>query len=429
MERREFLLSLAAVTLRRAPTLRIDADRLNRNLSALSAFGRTPEGGVSRVAYSTADRDGRELVAGWMRDAGLETEIDLAGNLVGRRAGADTNLPPIVMGSHTDSVPHGGNYDGPVGVLGAVEVAHTLSEASMTTRHPLEVVVFQNEENGKTGSRAMVGEVESRELELPSHTDKRIGEGIAFIGGDPDRLDQMRRREGDVAAYLELHIEQGAVLDQASTDIGVVEGIVGIKRWNVTIEGKANHAGTTPMDQRRDAVLTAGRFIDAVHEVATGMPGRQVATIGKMEVHPGAPNVVPGRVDLTLEIRDLAMATIDGVVERVQREAERIARQNQTTVTFEPYYVSRAAPTDERLRRQVEAASTMLGLSHSRMPSGAGHDAQSIALIAPAGMIFIPSVDGISHSPKEFSRPEDIEAGANVLLQTLLGTDEATTLG
>jgi len=429
MKRREFLLAAAAVTLRRAPTLRIDGERLNRQLGELKAFGRTPEGGVSRVAYSEADRDGRAYVMELMRQAGLDAHIDVIGNVIGRRAGSDANLPPILMGSHTDSVPHGGNFDGPVGVLGAVEVARTLDEAKLTTRHPLEVVIFQNEENGKTGSRALVGELEQRELDLPSHADKTIGEGIAFIGGDPTRLDEAIRAQGDVAHYLELHIEQGAVLHARSIDIGVVEGIVGIKRFNVVIEGKANHAGTTPMDQRSDALLTAGRFIDEVHEVATRLPGRHVATVGKIEVHPGAPNVVPGRVDLSLEIRDLKMEKIDEIYESIDARAREIAARNRTSVSLEPYYLSRAAPTHENLRRHVEESSDAMGLTHLRMPSGAGHDAQSIARIAPAGMIFIPSIDGISHSPKELSRPGDIEAGANVLLQTLLGTDASNAFG
>jgi len=425
MLRREFLasLSLLAFQTRALSEVRIDGGRLNRHLGELARFGRTPEGGISRVAYSDADLEGRAFAMELMRAAGLAASIDHAGNVLGRRNGTEASLPPLMLGSHIDSVPHGGNYDGQVGSMGAIEVAHTLSDTGTATRHPLEVMLFQNEENGKTGSRALSGEIRDGELDLVSHTDKTIGEGIAFIGGDPAKLDEVRREPGDIAAYLELHIEQGAILDQKSIDIGVVEGIVGIKRWNVTVTGFANHAGTTPMDQRHDAMLTAGRFVDAVNAVATEMSGRHVATVGKLEAHPGAPNVIPGRVELSLEIRDLEMDKIDRVFEAVAEAARELAARNGTTIALEQYYLSRAAPTDMRLRELVASSAEALGLKTLWMPSGAGHDAQSIARLAPVGMIFIPSVDGISHSPKEYSRPEAIEAGANVLLQTLLATD------
>ena len=425
MHRRNFLASLGFLAFQtRAPSeVRVDGGRLNRHLGELARFGRTLDGGINRVAYSEADREGRAFAMELMRAAGLEASIDDAGNVLGRRNGTDANLPPLMFGSHIDSVPHGGNYDGQVGSMGAIEVAHTLDDTGVTTRHPLEVVLFQNEENGKTGSRALSGEIRDGELDLPSHTDKTIGEGIAFIGGDPAKLDEVRREPGDIAAYLELHIEQGAILDERSIDIGVVEGIVGIKRWNVTVTGFANHAGTTPMDQRHDAMLTAGRFVDAVNAVATEMSGRHVATVGKIEAHPGAPNVIPGRVELSLEIRDLEMDKIDRVFEAIAAEARELAARNETTIAFEQYYLSRAAPTDMRLRKLVAGSAEVLGLRTLWMPSGAGHDAQSIARLAPVGMIFIPSVAGISHSPKEYSRPEAIEAGTNVLLQTLLATD------
>jgi N-carbamoyl-L-amino-acid hydrolase len=437
MDRREFLLGIGATALpiSRAfsaqsdseaasdDRVRIDGDRVNRRLRELSLFGRTEEGGISRVAYSDADREGRAYAMAAMGEAGLDVHIDVAGNIVGRRAGTDLNLPPIAFGSHIDSVPHGGNFDGQVGSMGAIEVAQTLSEAGIVTRHPLEVLIFQNEENGKTGSRALSGEVEERELDLPSHSGKTIGEGITFIGGDPSRLGDARREPGSIACYLELHVEQGAVLHGSRIDIGVVEGIVGIMRWNVTVEGFANHAGTTPMNQRRDAMLTAGRFIDLVNTVVTETPGRQVGTVGKLEAHPGAPNVVPGRVALTLEIRDLEMTKIESIHDHIVRESREVAQRNETSISFDRYYVSRAAPTHPSLQTIVARSAETLGLTKLSMPSGAGHDAQSIALLAPVGMIFVPSVDGISHSPKELTRPEDVANGTAVLLGSLLAAD------
>ncbi|MGH9319391.1 MAG: Zn-dependent hydrolase [Vicinamibacteria bacterium] len=427
MHRRQFLLGVSALALspRLSPAeIRVDGARLNRRLSELSRFGRNLEGGVSRVAFSEADRDARELVALWMREAGLEVQVDFAANLLGRRRGQDSNLPPLLFGSHIDSVPHGGNFDGPVGSLAAIEIGHSLRDSGIETRHPLEVVVFTNEENGKTGSRAMAGELTGEELSLPSHTEKSIGEGIAFLGGDLDRIDEVRRRSGDVFAYLELHIEQGAVLDRRGIDIGVVEGIVGIERFNVTVEGFANHAGTTPMSERRDALLTASRIVESVNRIASETEGRQVATVGKIAAHPGAPNVIAGKVDLSLEIRDLDMARIDSLFRRIESEAREIAGKGATSVRFDKYYTSKGALCDERLRTVIRDSAEALGLSALSLPSGAGHDAQSIALLAPMGMIFVPSVEGISHSPAELTHPEDIEAGANVLLRALRAIDD-----
>ena len=433
MNRREFALSAVAAggavfppRLVKQPwqtTPRVNGRRVNSHLRELAEFGKNPQGGISRVAYSEADLAGREYVMGLMRAARLDPSIDAAGNIIGRRLGTDPNLPPLMLGSHIDSVPEGGNYDGQVGSMGAIEVAHTLADNAVVTRHPLEVAIFQNEEGGKTGSRALSGEVEPAEFDLVTRSGLTIGDGIGVIGGDRSRFDSARRQPGSIAAYLELHIEQGAILDKQDIDIGVVEGIVGIKRWRVTVEGFANHAGTTPMNDRRDALLAASRFVDAVNRVVTEMPGRQVGTVGQLTPEPGAANVVPGRVTLSLEIRDLEMDKIDVVYRGVEAEGHRIGEQTGTTFAFEQYYTSYAAPTDERIRRLVAEAAGELELNAMRMPSGAGHDAQSIALLAPVGMIFIPSVDGISHSPQEFTRPEDVENGANVLLRTLLKLD------
>ncbi len=402
---------------------RVDGERLNRRLAELGQFGANPEGGVSRVAYGEADLAAREWVLGLMADAGLDAGIDGVGNLVGRKPGTVSGLRPISIGSHIDSVPGGGNYDGQVGSMGAVEVAQTLADAGHALRHPLEVLIFQNEEGGKTGSRAVVGVVQPRELDVVTASGMSTRDGIAAIGGDAGALDAVRRQPGDIAAFLELHIEQGAVLEREGVRIGVVEGIVGIRRWFVVVEGFANHAGTTPMNQRRDAMVTAARIIDHVNDVALTTPGSQVATVGRLEAEPGVPNVVPGRVTFTLEIRDLAMEKIASVFETIEAGAHEIAARNDTSVVFDEFYESRAAPTEERIRALIEESAEGLGLPHMRMPSGAGHDAQSMADIGPIGMIFVPSVDGISHSPRELSHPEDITAGADVLLHTILKID------
>lgn len=401
----------------------VDGARLNARLEALSRFGRNLQGGVTRVAYTDEDRQARAWVLDLMRAAGLDARIDAAGNLVGRRAGRDPSAPPLVMGSHIDSVPEGGRYDGCVGSMAAIEVVETLRDRGLETRHPVEVCIFQNEEGGLVGSRALSGELGEAELEVRNASGRTRREGIAFLGGDPSRLAEVRRRPGDVAAYLELHIEQGGILDEQRLDIGVVQGIVGIGWWRVTVEGEANHAGTTPMHRRRDALVAAARFVDGVHRLARETPGRHVMTVGQLRVEPGAPNVIPGRVELTLEIRDLDRRVIDRLVEQARALADRVGAESGTTFRLEPVDHHDPALADERIQRVIDEAARGLGLRTLAMPSGAGHDAQSMARFAPIGMIFIPSVGGYSHTAKEYSTPEAIANGANVLLRTLLALD------
>lgn len=401
----------------------LDGPRLNANLKALSAFGANPQGGVSRVAFSDADRAGRVYVMDLMREAGLEVTIDFAGNIFGRRAGSDSTLRPIVFGSHIDSVPDGGNFDGTVGSLAAIEAARTLREQGTRTRHPLEIVVWANEEGGLYGSRAVSGQLTSRELANRAWSGKSIEDGMAFLGGAPSRVGEVRRRPGDIATYLELHIEQGGTLERDAVNIGVVEGIVGINQWEVTVTGTQNHAGTTPMDQRQDALLATARFVDMVNRVVRAEPGLQVGTVGRIQAIPGAPNVIPGRVVCSLELRDLDAAKIQSLFRAIEGEATRIGSANGTAFTFRPLHENVPAPSDARVRGMIADAARTLGYSARPMPSGAGHDAQAMAQLGPMGMIFIPSIGGISHSPKEFSTADDIVRGARVLLAAVLLAD------
>jgi N-carbamoyl-L-amino-acid hydrolase len=358
-----------------------------------------------------------------MREAKLEVSVDAAGNIVGRRAGSDAALKPLMTGSHIDSVPAGGSYDGQVGSLGAIEVAQTLAENNVRLRHPLEVVIFQNEEGGTVGSAAIARGLTEKDLGHVANSGKTVREGIRLIGGDPDKLAGAVRRKGDLAGYVELHIEQGGVLYQEKVNIGVVEGIVGVYWWDVTVEGFANHAGTTPMNQRHDALLAAARYVDVVNRVVTSIPGRQVGTVGKLQAFPGAYNVIPGKVTTGLELRDLDAAKVQVMFERIQAEVRQIEAATGTKFDFKQVSASPPAPTDVRFRRAIDDAAKSLGLTTKLMPSGAGHDAQEIAVLCPVGMIFVPSRDGISHSPREFSEPADITNGANVLLHTLLRLD------
>ncbi|MGH7567970.1 MAG: Zn-dependent hydrolase [Gemmatimonadales bacterium] len=404
--------------------LRVNGARVIDHLAGLSQFGRDPQGGVSRVAFSDADVAGRAFAMGLMRAAGLDVRVDAVGNILGRRAGAVASAPPILFGSHIDSVPEGGNYDGDVGSMSAIEVAHTLQEARYANRHPLDIVIWADEESGLTGSRGYIGDLPAEELRRPGRDGIPLGEKIRRIGGDPDRLAAARHDPGSVAAYIELHIEQGGILDRAGTPIGVVEGIVGIHHYDVTLTGFANHAGTTPMDQRRNALLAAAELVLAVDRIVRADPGRQVGTVGRLAVKPGAPNVIPGEVALTVELRDLDMRKIDALWERILAEGRAVAARHGVALTFERQHANVAALTDPGMRAVIADAARGLGLATRSMPSGAGHDAQNLARICPMGMIFVPSVEGISHSPRESTRPGDVEQGANVLLQTILRLDQ-----
>jgi N-carbamoyl-L-amino-acid hydrolase len=261
------------------------------------------------------------------------------------------------------------------------------------------------------------------ELSNRSVSGRTIAEGITAIGGDPTRLAEVRRNRGDVAGYLELHIEQGGTLERDGIQIGVVEGIVGIHEWDVTVTGFANHAGTTPMDQRHDALVAAARFVDMVNRTVRGTPGRQVGNVGRIQAFPGAPNVVPGKVVLSLELRDLDDAKITRLFETIRENSKAIATDVGVTFDFQRLSEDTAALTTPWVRDVIASVATELGLTSKRLPSGAGHDAQAIATIAPMGMIFVPSVGGISHSPMDFTRPQDVVNGANVLANTLLELD------
>lgn len=402
--------------------LRVNGVRLNGWLAQFDSIGRTPTG-INRVAYSDADLAGRAFTLKLFRDSGLAPRIDAAGNIIARVPGTNASLKPILIGSHVDSVTDGGNYDGPVGSFSAIEVARSLREQNVRLKHPLDVVVWQNEEGGTIGSKAIIGEVTNADLDKVARSGKTIREGTGIIGGDVSKLQSAVLKRGDIACYMELHIEQGGLLEKAGLNIGVVQGIVGLKWFEVTITGFANHAGATPMDQRQDAMLAAAKFTVAVHDAITREPGRQVATVGRMVVSPNTTNVIPGQVVLTIDLRDLDSAKLTrftGVFEKLARD---IGAATNTTFVFAPLIDSKPAIADEQVMQWIESSTAALGLTKQRMPSGAGHDAQEIAHIAPMAMIFIPSIGGISHSPNEFSKPEDITNGANVLLNAVIAAD------
>ena len=404
---------------------KVDQGRLEATIMSLAEFGVMENGETNRVAFSDADLAGRAYIISLMQVSGLDVSVDFAGNITGKRAGKDPSKKPIGFGSHIDMVPNGGNYDGCVGSLAAIEVVRTLNEKGIQTEHPLEVFIFSNEEGGVVGSRALVGDLKKEALNVKNSTGFTMREGINRIGGDADRIAEVERPEGSLTAFLELHIEQGGILDREQIDIGVVEGIVGIKWWDVNIQGFANHAGTTPMALRKDALLAAAKFIVAVNEVTNSFEGKQVGTVGRISALPGAPNVIPGEVVLSLEIRDLSSEKIVNLFTAMEKRTKDIETETGTEFTFTPIDVTSApALTDTRIQALITEEVKALGLSSKQMQSGAGHDAQEMAKISPVGMIFVPSVNGISHSPKEYTFPEDMANGANVLLRTLLAIDK-----
>ncbi|TAD84059.1 MAG: Zn-dependent hydrolase [Bacteroidetes bacterium] len=409
-----------------ATALRVNGKRIETRIFELAKFGLDDKGRGYRVAYTNGDVQGRAWFMNLMQKAGLNPSIDAAGNIVGRRSGSNPLLKPIAFGSHIDMVPDGGNYDGTLGSIAALEVIEVLNENNIVTQHPLEVIIFANEEGGTIGSQALTDGLTPAGLAQKSPMGLTVEQGIRAIGGNPNALASCLRKKGDLKAFLELHIEQGGILEREKLQIGVVQGIVGIVHWEVTVQGFANHAGTTPMNQRQDALLAASKFIVAVNRVATAQQGNQVGTVGKIEVQPGAYNVVPGKVILGLEIRDLSAAKIENLFAQMQQRATAIAAETKTTISFNRQ-ANAVAPalTSPAVQKVVETAAKSLGLSTKYMQSGAGHDAQHMAHIAPTGMIFVPSIGGISHSPKEYSTPADMANGANVLLQAIFQLDKS----
>jgi N-carbamoyl-L-amino-acid hydrolase len=413
-----------------APVIRTDASKLRERLETLSTFGRPAGGtfadGVSRVAYSDADVAGRTYVMAQMKAAGLQPRIDPAGNIFARRPGTD-NLPPILFGSHIDSVPSGGNFDGDLGSLSALAVLEALEAAHLRTRHPLEMVVWAHEEGfafgrGLACSRIVAGDFKPADLDEVWNGLRRA-DAVRKIGGDPARMSEARRPKGSHHCYLELHIEQGGTLDRTGVPVGVVEGIVAIDRFDATITGAANHAGTTPIVERHDALLAAAHLTVAVRDAVTRVPGRQVGTVGRIEATPNSPNVIPGFARISIELRDLSPATLVTMMDDIRARAREIAANTQTTIEFTQTMQAAPAVATPEVQRAIETVASAAGLQTSRLPSGAGHDAQMMALLGPMGMIFVPSVGGISHAPQELTRWDDCARGADVLLGTVLEMD------
>jgi N-carbamoyl-L-amino-acid hydrolase len=363
-----------------------------------------------------------------MEAAGLRVRLDAAGNLVGRQEGGE-DLAPLMIGSHTDTVTGGGRFDGVIGIAGGLEVVRGLHELGIRLRHPVEVVDFLAEEPtdfgvSTVGSRGMVGALSPELLASTNDQGRPLSEALTEMGGCPDRVPSEVRQRGDIAAYLEMHIEQGPVLDQQKIPLAAVTGIAGIRRFTVTIEGEPNHAGTTPMELRRDALVAASRFV-IESELVFRSEANAVGTIGYLHVRPNMANVVPGHAELIVEMRSIDPQIIARIDEKLHQKATQIAEERRISIRLDPLTDASPVQADPRLLEITTRACRQTDPRALVLPSGAGHDATQIGTIAPIGMIFVPSRNGISHNPAEWTDSEDIALGAQALARAVVLADEA----
>lgn len=410
------------------PDLRIDLRRLLDRLEALGEIGRVdgPDGarGCARLALTDADRQGRDLVVTWMRDLGMDVEVDAVGNVVATRAGSQPGLAPVMTGSHIDTVRTGGRFDGNLGVLAGLEVVETLARAGVVTRRPLQVAFFTDEEGARFAPDMLGSLVYVGGMALEAALDVRAQDDGARLGDELARIGYAGSRPCPAGAfphaYVELHIEQGPVLEDEGVTIGVVTGVQGISWTELTVTGQSAHAGTTPMRLRRDPMVVTSHVVAEARAIARRLGGSQVATVGRVEPYPNLVNVVPSQVTFTVDLRNTDDVRLQEAEQALFAFARRMAADEGCELTARP--LARFEPVEfaSEMVDLVDATARGLGLSVRRMPSGAGHDAQMLARVCPTGMIFVPSIRGLSHNIAEDTAPPDLEAGANVLLHTVL---------
>ncbi|MFZ4556865.1 MAG: Zn-dependent hydrolase [Pseudanabaena sp.] len=401
----------------------VNSDRLDRSLAELAEIGKLPNGGVCRLAFSEADVLARNLVKNWMLEAGMSVRSDAVGNIIGTYAGTESGAAALATGSHIDTVPVGGRYDGCLGVLAGIEVARVLQENQIRLRHPFEVIVFSDEENSVIGCKAIAGNAPTDPERYRRKNGMSIQECLKNVGGDWEQLHTAKRDRHEIAAFIELHVEQGGVLEAWDKQIGVVTGIVGQYRYMVQIIGRPNHAGTTPMNMRKDALVAASQLVLAINRLGVETEGEQVATVGHLTVSPNGTNVVPARVDLSIDLRDLSEENLQYLISEIEKECEVIAQNTGAEITLEQKLHVLPTLAKPELMEAIAEVCQNLHLSYDYLPSRAGHDAQEIGRFTDMGMIFVPSRDGISHSQDEYTSPEQCAQGANVLLHTLLAID------
>lgn len=402
----------------------INADRLWDRLMQLSSIGTQEVGGITRLSFSPEERAAKDLVTGFMKEAGLSVREDEVGNLIGRKEGTNPNAPVVLIGSHLDSVPSGGNFDGPLGVLSGVEALQTMNEHGVETEHPIEVIAFTDEEGtrfgyGMIGSRGIAGLLKEDELVSRDEAGISIAEAMANVGLDPAQISKAAREPGSVKAYVELHIEQGKVLESRDLSVGIVSGVAGPLWLKFILEGEAGHAGATPMNMRKDPLAAAAEVMLVIERQAARQE-ISVGTVGKLQVFPGGVNIIPGRVEFTLDLRDVDIQVRDQVEQAIMAEAEAICAKRGVKLQVELLQRINPAVCSEEIRSAIQAACAAEGLETITLPSGAGHDCMQLTELCPVGMIFARSKDGISHNPAEYTSKEDCGNGAQVLYRTVL---------
>ena len=410
--------------------MKVNIERIHSRLEEIYQCGAKEDGTFTRMAYSPEDVNGRETFMGYFREIGLSPRVDEAGNIIVRLEGKDLSLPAILTGSHLDTVPDGGKYDGVVGCVCGLEVCETLVKNGVQLEHPLEVIVFTDEEgfrfgSGLLGSGAICGQdLDIRETDLDLYGNPR-SEVMKSYGITVADAPKAKRDPETVHCFLELHVEQGASLDKSHTPIGVVSSIAGVSRYEISITGEANHAGSTVMADRKDALVAASRFIAEVPEIVKQYGNDYtVATVGTIKVQPNSVNVVPGSCIFNLEIRDQDAQMIECIEKNLKEYLDQVCSEMGESYTFQQISYHEPAPMSEWVRGIIEKEAKEMGTEYKVVPSGAFHDSLIMTSVFPTGMIFVPSVGGISHSRYEFTEDADIEQGAQLLLRTILEADK-----
>ena len=402
--------------------LRVDGKRLWDSIMKIAEIGPGRHGGSSRLALSDEDREARDLFVQWCRDIGCSIEIDDMGNIFARREGRDASLAPVVAGSHLDTQPHGGRFDGIYGVLAALEVLRTLDDGDIRTEAPVEVVVWTNEEGSRFAPAMIASGVFAGLFDKDYAWSRSDSEGKT-IGEELRRIGYMGERECGshaIGALLEAHIEQGPILEKENNQIGVVVGGQGQRWYDLTLKGQDSHAGSTPMPGRRDALVAAAEMIVAIRRLAEENAPHAVSTVGEMEVRPNSRNTIPGEVFFTVDIRNPQAVVLASMARELESRVAAIAERHGIDYQLEEIWEKPPVVFDERCVGAVEAAAAGLAYTHQRIVSGAGHDACQVCLVAPTSMIFVPCAGGLSHNEAESAEPADLEAGCNVLLHAML---------
>ncbi|MGH8812890.1 MAG: Zn-dependent hydrolase [Advenella sp.] len=402
----------------------INQQRLFNRLLHLSEIGKTGSGGVTRLALTEKDQQGIALLSEFMKEAGMQVRTDAAGNLIGTKQGRDAAAPVVLTGSHSDTIVEGGIFDGALGIIGAIEAVQSMNERNILTAHSIEVCAYRDEEgcrftSGYSGSRIMTGQHDPEKLRRVDRDGVSVSQALQALGIDPDSVGLAARSPASVKAHVELHIEQGNVLENEGYPVGIVTGICASSRSVVTITGQARHAGTTPMTMRRDPMAAAAAVIHMIEREALST-GTTVATVGSVVVSPGAVNVIAGSVVFSLDCRDIDEQVRDRVLDHIINQAKQICQSRLVDFDIQIYGRGGAKPCSEQIQEQIKLACQQQQLQVFILPSGAGHDSGSFHNFCPMGMIFVRSRDGISHNPAEWSTPQDCAAGANVLYRTLL---------